>query len=64
VVTFTVASLSKIQHNHSKPAVKRKRLAGKISGRTAADFGQKRPKTDRQNKVYKHVFFLNEILGF
>jgi hypothetical protein len=42
---FTVASRPKILQNNSKPAEKRRWLAGKICGRTAAVFGQKRPKT-------------------
>jgi hypothetical protein len=40
----TVASRPKILQNNSKPAEKRKKLAGKIGGHTAAVFGQKRPK--------------------
>jgi hypothetical protein len=39
----TVASRPKILENNSKPAKKRKRMAGKIGGRSAADLGQKRP---------------------
>jgi hypothetical protein len=45
---YTVASRPKILQNISKPAEKRKRLAGKIGGRTAAFFWQKRQKTGQK----------------
>jgi hypothetical protein len=47
----TVASRPKILQNNSKPAEKRKCLVGKIGGRTAAVFEQKRPKTGRKNNL-------------
>jgi hypothetical protein len=45
----TVASWPKILQNNTKPAEKRRWLAGKNGGRTAAVFEQKRPKTGRTN---------------
>jgi hypothetical protein len=56
----TVASLPKILQNNSKPAVKRRMLAGKIGGCTAAVCGQK-----LLNKFLneKHVL-MQEILHF
>jgi hypothetical protein len=49
----TIARRLKILQNDSKPAEKRKRMTGKIGGRTAIHFGRKRPK-----KIFyeKHVF--------
>jgi hypothetical protein len=44
MIGTTVASRLKILQNNSKSAETRKRLAWKMGGRTAAVFGQKRPK--------------------
>jgi hypothetical protein len=56
----TVASRPKILQNNSKPAEKRRGLAGKICGHMAAVFGQKRPNNFWNEK---HVF-MHEIFHF
>jgi hypothetical protein len=53
----TAASRPKILQNNSKPAPEKNCWPRKIGGRTAAVFGQKRPKTGRKKYLMKkHVF--------
>jgi hypothetical protein len=58
---FPVASRPKIFQTNSKPAVRRKRLAVKIGGRTTVDFEQKRPTTDRPKKTLTTLFLRRGI---
>jgi hypothetical protein len=53
-----------ILQNNSKPAEKRKRMAGKIGGRTTADFGYKRPKTGQTKYWMKNMSFYMECWAF
>jgi hypothetical protein len=56
-VKSTVASRSKILQNNSKPAEKRKRMAGNIGRRIAADLRQKRRKIGRKKYFMKNMLF-------
>jgi hypothetical protein len=53
----TVASRPNILKNNSKPALEKSCWAGKIGGRPAAIFGQKRPKTGWKKYFMKNLCF-------